>query len=267
MNVLLLTSCNRIKQVLLSLSLNYRTIKDSFSVVIVDNSTPGIKDPDYAEQVHQSEDPYNVVKNYNFNSDIELLYEAKKYFPKIQDYVVLHCSPRLVKQRGESTMIGLGLMQAALLGDRVGERSNYCIKLTGTSILKHDIFDKVRQGLSDKDVMTWHRANIGGYERSTRVFACRPESMVRIIAKRGWYEWVDDNSGILEQRWTRYITDDLGEDKINYTGEDDASVLLEGGAAMQQSYGRERISNFINQNNITDENNPYIKEFLDGGIW
>jgi len=217
--------------------------------------------------MHNSEDPYNVVKSYNFNSNINLLYDAQQYFPKIKDYIVIHCSPRLVKQRGESTMIGLGLMQAALMGDRVSDRQNYCIKLTGTSILKYDIFDQVKDGLSNKSVMTWHRTNIGGYERSTRVFACRPEKMVGMIANRGWYDWVDDNSGVLEQRWARHIIDDIGEDNINYTAQDDASVLLEGGMAMQQSYGRDWIMNFIKNNNIQDDTNPYIQEFLNGGIW
>lgn len=267
MNILMLTSCNRIKQVLLSLSLNYQTIKGPFAVVIVDNSTPEVTDPHQGDRMHQVEDPYNVVKSYNYCSDINLLYDAKKYFPNLTDYVVLHCHPRLVKQRGEATMVGLGLMQAALIGNRTGERSNFCVKLTGTSILRYDVMPEVRQGLENKDVMTWHRANIGGDERSTRVLACRPEKLIPVIGKRGWYDWVDDNSGVFEQRWARYLLEDLGEDRIHYTRNDDASVLLEGGMAMQQSYGRERITAFIQQNNIKVNGNPYIEQFLNGEIW
>ena len=36
---------------------------------------------------------------------------------------------------------------------------------------------------------------------------------------------------------------------------------------MQQSYGRERILNFIDKNGIIINNNPYLQEFMDGGIW
>jgi hypothetical protein len=37
--------------------------------------------------------------------------------------------------------------------------------------------------------------------------------------------------------------------------------------AMQQSYGRERIQKFIENNNIDTEATPYLKEFINGGIW
>ena len=81
MNILLLTSCNRIKQTLLSLSLNVQTIKEPFSIIIVDSSTPGISASQMCTQ-HQNEDPYNVVKPHNYCSDINLLYDAQKYFNK-----------------------------------------------------------------------------------------------------------------------------------------------------------------------------------------
>jgi len=81
MNILLLTSCNRIKQVLLSLSLNAQTIKQKFSVVVVDSSTPGV-DAEIACEQHQSEDPYNVVKPHNYCSDINLLMTLINTFRK-----------------------------------------------------------------------------------------------------------------------------------------------------------------------------------------
>jgi hypothetical protein len=50
-----MTSCNRIKQVLVSLSLNLQLISGPFSVVIVDNSTPELEANDQREQ-HQNEE-------------------------------------------------------------------------------------------------------------------------------------------------------------------------------------------------------------------
>ena len=265
MNIILLTSCNRIKQVLLSLSLNAQTIKEKFSVIIVDSSTPGI-DAETACEQHQSEDPYNVVKPYNYCSDINLLYEAHKWFPQIEQFKVIHSNPRLGKQRGEATSVALGLTQASLIGERNIDKQNFCLKLTGTSILKKDILSELPILLQNKSVITWHRTNIGGYERSTRIFGCRPDILASHIVKEGWSDWCDDTTGVFEQRFAKMIERTLG-DQINYTGNDEDGLLLEGGMAMQQSYGRERIQKFIEDNNIDTEATPYLKEFINGGIW
>jgi hypothetical protein len=265
MNILLLTSCNRIKQVLLSLSLNAQTIKEQFGVIIVDSSTPGV-DAEQACNIHQGEDPYNVVKPYNYCSDIKLLYEANKWFPQIEQFKVIHFSPRLTKQRGEATSIALGLTQAALMGNRNIDKQNYCLKLTGTSILVQDILSQLSEKLTDKDVLTWHRANIGGYERSTRIFGCRPDAIVGHIVKEGWEDWCDDSKGIFEQRFARFIEKTM-PNKINYTNESEQEYLLEGGVAMQQIYGRVRIEKFIQDNNIDINATPYLQEFINGGIW
>jgi hypothetical protein len=265
MNILLLTSCNRIKQVLLSLSLNAQTIKQKFSVVVVDSSTTGV-DAEIACEQHQSEDPYNVVKPHNYCSDINLLYEAHQYFPQIEQFKVIHCNPRLGKQRGEATSVALGLTQAALMGDRHMSKENYCLKLTGTSILKYDILSELPVTLFDNDVITWHRTNIGGYERSTRIFGCRPDVLSSHIAKEGWSDWCDDTTGVFEQRFAKFIERTIG-DRINYTGNDEDGLLLEGGMAMQQIYGRVRIQKFIEDNNIDVNATPYLQEFINGGIW
>lgn len=265
MNIILLTSCNRIKQLLLSLSLNAQIIKEKFSVVIVDSSTPDV-DAETACNQHQSEDPYNVVKPYNYCSDINLLYDAHKYFPQIEQFKVIHFSPRLGKQRGEATSVALGLTQASIMGNRNIDKQNYCLKLTGTSILKYDVLSELPANLSDKDVITWHRANIGGYERSTRIFGCRPEVLSSHIVMEGWSDWCDDTTGVFEQRFAKFIERTIG-DRINYTGNDENGLLLEGGVAMQQSYGRERIEKFIENENIDTNATPYLKEFVNGGIW
>jgi hypothetical protein len=265
MNIILLTSCNRIKQVLLSLSINAQIIKEKFSVVIVDSSTPDI-DAETACSQHQGEDAYNVVKPYNYSSDVNLLYEAHKHFPQIEQFKVIHFNPRLVKQRGEATSVALGLTQAALMGDRNIDSQNYCLKLTGTSILKYDILSELPVYLSEKDVLTWHRANIGGYERSTRIFGCRPDVLSSHIVKEGWSNWCDDTTGVFEQRFAKFIERTIA-DRVNYTGNDENGLLLEGGMAMQQLYGRERIEKFIKDENINTDATPYLKEFVNGGIW
>jgi hypothetical protein len=267
MNVLLLTSCNRIKQTLLSLSLNAQTIQERFSVVIVDSSTPHLDAETACEQI-QSEDPYNVVKPYNYCADVNLLYDAHRWFPQIEEFKVIHFQPRLLKQRGEATSVALGLTQAALIGDRQhSDKQNFCLKLTGTSILTKDLLSTLPTELSDKDVLTWHRANIGGYERSTRIFGCRPDVLVSNIVKEGWSNWCDDTTGIFEQRFARFIEKTIPQDRINYTDKSEDGFLLEGGMAMQQIYGRVRIEKFIEDNDINTNSTPYLKEFINGGIW
>lgn len=265
-NILFLTSCNRIKQVLLSLSINYQIIKQPFCVIIVDSSTPNIDAEIMCKQI-QSEDPYNKVKPYNYCSDINLLYDAHQYFPDIQEFKVIHFTPRLIKQRGESTSIAIGLMQAALMGNRETSKQNYCLKLTGTSILKYDILSELNIHLKDKDVITWHRSGIGGFERSTRIFGCKPDILSSYIAKEGWSSWCDDLTGIFEQRFAKFINKNM-LDKINYTGKDENGVLLEGYVDLEAYHNpRDKILNFINENNIDVNATPYLKEFMKGGIW
>ncbi len=64
----------------------------------------------------------------------------------------------------------------------------------------------------------------------------------------------------------KFIERTIG-DRINYTGNDENGLLLEGGMAMQQLYGRQRIQKFIEDNNIDINATPYLQEFINGGIW
>ena len=64
-------------------------------------------------------------------SDINLLYDAHKYFPQIEQFKIIHFQPRLGKQRGEATSVALGLTQASLIGERNIDKQNFCLKLTG----------------------------------------------------------------------------------------------------------------------------------------
>jgi hypothetical protein len=267
MNILLLTSCNRIKQVLLSLSLNAQIIQGKFSVIIADNSTTHLS-ADEMCRIHDWDDPYNVVKPHNYCSDVELLYSASQYFPEIEEFKVIHTTPRLIKQRGESTLIGLGLMQASMMGNRQEDNpKNFCLKLTGTSILKQDILSSLPNILENHSVVTWHRTNIGGYERSTRIFGCRPDEMSQIISRQGWRQWCDDDpAGILEQRFARIISNEIPE-KIFYTGHDESGYLLEGGCALPQSTGRQTIQRFIEERSIDTNRTPWLQQFVNGEIW
>jgi hypothetical protein len=265
MNILLLTSCNRIKQILLSLSINAQIIKEKFNVVIVDSSTPYHEAEGMCE-IHDNEDPYNFVKPYNYCSDVSLLYNAHSYFPNIEQFKVIHFSPRLNKQRGESNSIALGLTQAALMGNiRKQGEENYCLKITGTSILKKDIVSELPSLLDEKDLITWHRTNIGGSQRSTRVFGCRPKPISKLILDYGWDHFIDDID-FMEEKLSK-ISQELPTDKLKYTGDDESSILLEGGMGLTKDQGRNKIQQFINENNINTNATPYLQEFINGGIW
>ncbi len=265
MNILLLTSCNRIKQILLSLSINAQIIKQNFSAIIVDSSTPGRKVEEICQE-HDNEDPYNFVKPYNYCSDISLLYEAHQYFPNIEQFKIIHYSPRLNKQRGESTSIALGLTQAALMGNiRVQGEENYCLKITGTSILKYNIISELPSLLNEKDLITWHRANIGGPQRSTRIFGCRPKPISKLILDYGWDYFIDDVY-FMEEKLAK-ISEEVPVNRLNYTGTDENNILLEGGMGLTQEQGRTKITQFINENNIDTDATPYLQEFINGGIW
>ena len=265
MKILMITSCNRIKQTLLSLSINAQIIKEPFAILIVDCSTPEM-DAESACNLLQAQDPYNVVKLHNYCADVDLLYDAKQYFPQALDYKVIHLSPRLQKQQGEATMVAVGLQIAAMMGSRQDFDTNYVLKLTGTSILLTDIVSQLPSLLANADVLTMHRANIGGEERTTRIFGARPEILGGVFAKHGYLDYVEDLTGIYEQRFARIINTHLAN-RINYTGNDENGYLLEGGMAMQDSYGRNRIEKFITDEIINTSSTPYLQEFINGGIW
>ena len=103
-NVLVVTSCNRIKQTLLALSLNAQTIRERFCVVVCDNSTPYVT-PEVAVEHHRCTDPYNRVTVTNYCNDISLFSRAHQYFDNVDEFKVIHNSPLLPKQQGEATLM------------------------------------------------------------------------------------------------------------------------------------------------------------------
>jgi len=281
-NVLVLTSCNRIKQVLLALSLNAQTIKDKFSVVICDNSTPGVP-AEEAVKIHESTDPYNLVKPHNYCSDISLLQTAHKYFPNIEEFRVLHMSPCLKKQQGEAALTALGFMLASLLGKRVerstgkGEKlyrdhdtQNFALKLTGVAPLKRDILSELPEILAHKKVITWHRTC--SPMMSTRIMGGRPEVLSKLFAEAGWHDWMDDRifsedrDDVIEQRYATLLNKHVEGGFVHYTGEDEWPYLLVD-PEWSDEIVRERIHTHIKTNNMDTSETPWLKEFMDGGIY
>jgi hypothetical protein len=176
---------------------------------------------------------------------------------------VIHLSPRLEKAQGDASLITLGLSQASLVGS-LDARENYCLKLTGVSILTEDLLSDLDKSLEDNDVLTFHRSHFGHGEYSTRVFGCRPNELGPILQKSGWMKWVNPQAGDTEFRFADIINENISPDRILYTKRDESCLLDNGGNSNIEM--RSKINNHIIQNNIPLEN-PIIKEFMDGGIW
>jgi hypothetical protein len=135
-NTLLLTSCNRIEQVLLAIAVNKEIIKDHFNLVVADCSTDDLS-PDLGVRMHVSDDPYNLINLQNYNSNWKLINEYVKDIPKIKNFQTIHVSPRMSKQMGEANLISYGLAAAANFG------SKHLVKLSGVCHLKYDVFSEL----------------------------------------------------------------------------------------------------------------------------
>jgi hypothetical protein len=259
--ILLVTSCNRIKQTILAITINSYIIKDKFHLIIADSSTPGLSVGD-ALVMHNKE-PYNHITEESYCSDLNLFDEYLRLLPNIISYKVIQVSPRLEKAQGDASLITIGLAQASLIGSNEAQE-NYCIKLTGVSILSEDILSDLDKTLKDKDVLTFHRSHFGHGEYSTRVFGCRPNTLGQVLQKAGWRKWVNPQAGDTEFRFADIINEGIPQDRILYTGKDESCLLDNGGSSKIDT--REKIKNQIDNNNIPLEN-PIIREFMEGGIW
>lgn len=258
--ILLLTSCNRIKQVILALTINSYIIKNPFHLIIADSSTPDISNLD-GSNMHNME-PYNHINKSNYCSDISLFEKYIKLLPNIISYKIIHVSPRLEKAQGDAVLITLGLTQASLIGS-ISTKDNYCIKLSGVAIMKDDLLSNLDEVLKHKDALTFHRSGFGHGEYSTRVFGCRPEIVSCITQKSGWINWVNAQAGDTEFRLAEILNNNI-PDRILYTQKDESCLLDNGGCHKDEL--RRRIEQQIIKNKIPS-NNPIIKEFIDGGIW
>jgi hypothetical protein len=259
--ILLITSCNRIKQTILAITINSYIIKDKFHLIIADSSTPGLSAEDGL--IMHNKEPYNHITKESYCSNLNLFDEYIKLLPNITSYKVIHVSPRLEKAQGDASLITIGLAQASLIGS-IGAQENYCLKLTGVSILNEDILSDLDKNLKDKDVLAFHRSHFGHGEYSTRVFGCRPNTLGPALQKAGWRKWVNPQAGDTEFRFADIINEFIPSDRILYTGKDESCLLDNGGSDKIEA--REKIKNQISKNNIP-LSNPIIKEFMDGGIW
>lgn len=263
-NVLVLTSCNRVKQVLFALTINSYIIKEKFSVVIADSSTPHLG-PESGFKMHNSDDPYNLINTSNYCSDLSLFDQYIKLLPNVKDYKLIHVSPRMTKQVGDATLTALGMAQAALTGGYKVKKSPLAMKITGVCVMYYDLLSQLPELLKNKDALTFHRTNIGGNQRSTRIFACRPDVVVPLMMKFGWNRWVSETAGYFEDKFADMLNENI-PDRINYMGTDEQGILVDGGTGIRPEDLRPKLLEHIIKSRIPTDN-PLIREFIEGGIW
>jgi len=255
-NTLVLTSCNRIEQVLFAIAVNKEIIKENFNLVVADCSTP-FHNLGEGVQMHRSDDPYNLINDLNYNPYWQVIENYVKEIPKIKEFRMIHLEPRLSKQIGEANLTSLGLNVAALLG------SKYAIKLTGVCHLKYDIFTKFKDYVGDKTVATWHRSGFFN-QKSTRVFACRPDELNISLMTSGWVDWVNEYD-FIERKFERIINTTLLPDKINHMEFDERDIIVDEGVARTDH--RKVIHDNLSKHNLLSSSDRYIQKFLNGGIW
>ena len=270
--VLIMTSCNRIKQTLLALTVDSYVINKPFHAVISDGSSFG-KTWEQEKQCHQYWNDEIFEKNYC--SDITLFNDYLASLPNIISYRVIHSSPKIPKQIGEATLLNLGIAQASTL-----TKDPICIKTNGVVMLKYDLFEDVESmlKLNNKDVYVFGRTNAMD-QISTRVFGFRGNSLSQAIIKSswdGWYEYESaelENSGVISN-WMEFkmrdtLQNHLGFDKVYHTEKDESGVLLDRGSVHNYKNileYRSIIESHIDAYKIPKDNS-LIKEFLEGGIW
>lgn len=255
-NTLVLTSSNRIEQVILAIAINKEILKKDFNLIVADCSTPNL-DVNSAIKMHKSDDPYNLVNESNYCSNYQLIEEYVKTVPKIKNFMMIHVSPRFEKQKGEAMLTSLGLNAAALMG------SEYAVKLTGVCILKYDIFQKIDEYFYNKYAVTWKRTGFND-QKSTRVFGCNPKELNRMLLTAGHYEWYKDYD-FIERKFERILNEKASPDKINHLNLDERDIIVDEGVKREDH--RKIITENLNKYNLLDSNDIWIRKFLDGGIW
>jgi hypothetical protein len=254
LNTLVLTSCNRIDQVLFAISVNKEIIKEDFNLIVVDCSTPHL-DANSAINMHTSDDPYNLVNNYNYNPNWTIIEDYVKTIQKIKEFKIIHVEPRMNKQVGEAYLVGLGVTAAALMG------SKYIIKLTGVCHLKYDIFKMFNELIGDYGVATWKRTGFPE-QKSTRVFIGKPDELTIALVKAGFYEWVYEYN-IVERKFEKIINKYIY--KSNHMDLHERDIIVDEG--MGRLDNRYILTKNLEEHNLTGSSDEWIRKFLDGGIW
>ena len=273
MNTLLLTSCNRIKQVLLSLTLNSHIVKNPFNVVITDCSS--LNTP-FNIAIQLDHDTTKITTK-SYCSDITLFEKHISLLYKIKTYKIIHHFPKMNKHGGESTLIKLGLSQVdsmntsdidadhrgcSFYNEQITSRLNdsFCLKLTGVSILNYDIISKLPSLLKQHDIFTFKKL----YQRelvSTRIFGCRPNILNSLIDKTENMFWTHEPHQFVEIKFNSLLKNhDIN--KIMNIDSDESEILFDRACSLN----RKSILMFIKNNNIPIDY-PIIQEFLDGDIY
>lgn len=256
-NCLVVTSCNRAEQICLAIAVNKEIIKNNFNIIIADGSTPHLNVVD-GVAMHNGDDPYNSIKHENYNPNYDLIEQYIKTIPKIKNYRIIHTSPRLDKQTGEATLTSQGILAAANLG------SKYAVKLTGVCHLKYDVFENIEQRMGESAVMTWGRTGFSPIkQRSTRVFAVRPDVYMSMLSKESYYGWIRCYDWI-ERRFAKL--NKINKNIVNPIDLplDERDIIADGGFL-------HNIRSFLMENlkthNLINSSDPWIRKFLNGHIW
>ena len=250
-NTLIMTSCNRVEQCLFALAVNSRIIQQPFNLVIADCSTPHLKKVD-GVRLHTGDDPYNLIKEGNYNPDWELFDKWIPTFPNINKFEIIHITPRIPKQRGEATLMALGSMMATMMG------SKYGLKLTGVCHLKEDWLSKLPELVEEYDITTCKRS--GSNDCSSRVTAFQNDKFSEILSKEGYHKWIDEYDYI--ERKLDKICDRYNRKKFN--GDERPFIVDEG---IGRTDHREILMKNLEKHNLLDCDDYFIQKFIKGKIW
>lgn len=255
-NTLLLTSCNRVEQVLLAIAVNKEIIQTPFNLIVSDCSTDYLS-TEQGVNMHRSDDPYNMIDENNYNSDWRLFEPYIRTIPKIKNFQVIHFSPRQNKQQGEANLISYGLAASSNMG------SKHLLKLTGVCHLKYDVFAEFPEIIGNRSVVTWKRSGHHD-QKSTRIFGCNPSKFGPILNAAGWTRWVDEYD-FIERKLGRIIDEGIEPDMINHLERDERGILVDEG--IKQKDYRGIILQNLKKHGLENSNDPWIRKFYDNKIW
>lgn len=249
MHTLLLTSCNRIKQTALALLINSFLIKEKFNLVIADSSHQNISREE-GILFHRTFDTYNYILDYNYCSDINILYNTIQEIRNINRYQIIRVDPKMTKDIGDATLMAIGLSAASLFGN-----ADKCLKMNGACIMYKDIWPLLYQ---DFDVLHFDY-HLGWF--STRIFGCNAQLVSAALINRG-HAWIDNTTKFVEEKFTNIVLD--SHFKLKYSNLTESNAVSRSGEPRDME--RIRIKKLLEEKQI-NVNNQIMIEFMDGEIW
>lgn len=271
MNILGVTSCNRIEQVALSVSIFDQIVSDEYHLIIADNTDDG---RDVAERT-----PPEVKC-----TDISILYDIEQYLKKAKSVSIIRCTPRLSKHRGDVVLINQLLARSLTLSLDYEEawarhvlmtRSHHdvdlldkevhFIKISGAEIIRKDLFKEYEDLFEENDVLAWERVRQSEIV-STRLMACKPHKL---------FSYMLNNYGGVPQLWhCEDVFGDVydnavksGELKVHKMGNEMDAILLSDLGSNVGTPSRERIDSLINEHSIDRTATPWLKKYANGSIF